>query len=295
MQWLRAHPYTDAIALAGTLLIVGVLVVQTHRSVPARTEGTWGSAGGIISTGVASPIANNTPDTGSIPTQAYSIGYIAPHLDAGESGNPNESHAFMDDLEALIASVSGKAKQKTEYTGNETTSPTYSFIPSGLIATTTLATGERSPLQEALYTYGNEVGNIVQSFEAGHPDQPAILKNHIENRTSPQAIAALKRLGEDLVHVGDEIEAMAQTPPQARSAHTKLVTAYRSIGTKLAAIPDNTTEDSLYDAIMTYNTAAEGFARDYVSLVSVFQSYAVTFGPNDGGSIFVFPSSGGGL
>ena len=52
---------------------------------------------------------------------------------------------------------------------------------------------------------------------------------------------------------------------------------------------------SLYDAIVSYNTAAEDFAKKYVSLAMVFQSYSVSFSPSDGGSIFVFPAGGGGL
>jgi DNA ligase (NAD+) len=49
---------------------------------------------------------------------------------------------------------------------------------------------------------------------------------------------------------------------------------------------------NLYDAIVAYDATADDFAKKFVSLALIFQSYAVTFSPGDGGSVFVFPSSG---
>ncbi len=291
MEWLRSHPYLDALISAGALLIVGALVVHTQLAAapgPGR-DTSWGTDGGIYVDAVTTG-HTSLPETEQRPAfQTTDLGYI-PLANQNEigSGPADESTSF--DFQAFVAALSS-SKPANLPTETDTGADAYSFIPSGLIATTTLL-AKRTPLQEKLYSYGNEVGDTIVSFEHGHPDQPTILKNHIEQQDSPEAIAALKKLGGDLAHVGDTLASMELVPTQAAAANTALAEAYRTIGKKLAAVPDAKGNDTLYDAIVSYNAAAEDFAKKYVALALIFQSYGVTFSPGDGGSIFVFPSSG---
>ncbi len=290
MEWLRNHPYADAVAITGSLLIIGALVVRAHTAAPVQRGSTWGGAGSLVASCVAHPL-----DTSLAPnlsdTQSTSLGPIALNTETSIGGDT--SGVDTSSLDALIASVSGRIKNTD--TSSSDTSSAYAFVPSGLIATTTLSDTNQTPVQKALYIYGNSVGDIIRAFEDTHPDQPTVLKNHIENRNDPNAIGAMKQLGGDLARVGDGINAIDPAPTQGKAAGEALAAAYRSIGTKLASITDHQDDTSLYDAIVSYNTAAEDFAKKYVSLAMVFQSYSVSFSPSDGGSIFVFPAGGGGL
>lgn len=294
MDWLRAHPYLDAALVAGSLLVMGALIVRTQLGAPITmvpTEATWGSEHRIYTEGVSTGGATLLPDAQTGPTtRAESLGYI-PLLteNAIGTGPIDESSTF--DFGSLIAALSGPSQARSTTPAEVSPGLSYSFIPGGLIATTTLAK-PRTTLQDTLYLYGNQVGDAIISFEASHPNQPAILKNHVEQPNDPEARAALKKLGDDLARLGDTLGALGEIPEQAAAAHRGVVGSYRNIGTKLAAVSMAEGNDALFDAIVTYNAAAEDFAKKFVSLALVFQSYSVTFSPGDGGSVFVFPSGG---
>jgi len=295
MDWLRSHPYADALLAAGALLIIGALVVHQKTSVsPAASDlATWGGAGGVLVNGVSSGgtgYAQGPQETGP-GTQAVSVGYIP--LTPGDTQADDTTLNATDnfDFGAFAAALAQPAKgQPQQDTGAE--SDAYAFIPTALIATTTLVQ-QRTALQNNLYLYGNDVGGTIQSFEYAHPDQPAVLKNFIEDRTSPDTIAAMKKLGTDLAAIGTTFDGTGPVPTQAVAAHKALAAAYKDIGTKLAAIPDAQGDDKLMTAIDTYDSAAESFVKKYVALALVFQSYGVIFSPGDGGAIFIFPDGGG--
>lgn len=290
MGFLRAHPYLDALVTASAVIIVGVLVVRTQLAAPIQpaTDATWGSEGGVFVNTVSDGRTTLAPTESGPNFQAKDLGYI-PLATQNEIGTgPHDASADFDF--AAFAAALSRPKTARPVDTSETSSA-YDFIPTGLLATTTLAK-PRTSLQNQLYMYGNEVGDTIVSFENSHPDQPAILKNQMEQRDDPSAIAALKGLGNDLAHVGDTLAAMELVPTQAKSAHLALADAYRNIGTKLAAVPDARGDDAIFEAIVTYNASAEDFAKKYVSLAQIFQAYDVTFSPGDGGSLFVFPSGG---
>lgn len=294
MEWLRAHPYLDAAVITGSLLIVGALIVRTQLGAPIAptpTEGTWGSAHRIYTENVSTGDTTLLPEIQTSPAiRVESLGYI-PLLTENTIGTGPVDESSTFDFGSLIIALSGPSQNPATPRVESGSGISYSFIPGGLIATTTLAK-PRTPLQDALYLFGNEVGDAIVSFEASHPNQPAILKHHIEQPSDPDARAALKKLGDDLARLGDTLDALGDIPEQAKGAHRNVVAAYRDIGTKLATISAKEGNDALFDAIVTYNAAAEDFAKKFVSLALVFQSYSVTFSPGDGGSVFVFPSGG---
>lgn len=289
MDWLRKHPLLDAVVSAGAVLIVGALFVRTQLAPPVHTasDTTWGSGNGIIASPVSDPHASLSQDTyqGPGPT-AKDVGLIqfASQNEIG-TGPVDESEGF--DLASFAAMLSNPAIKPS--TADAPTSGAYDFIPSGLIATTTLST-TRTSKQDMLYIYGNEVGDAITSFEGLHPNQPAVLKNHAEQPGDPDAQAALKALGDDFAHLGDSISGIS-APAQAAAAHKALAAAYKSLGTRLSDV-SRSSGDGLYDAIVAYDAAADDFAKKFVTLALIFQAYGITFSPGDGGSVFVFPSSG---
>lgn len=290
MEWLRSHPYIDALVTTAAILIVGALVVHTQLAAPTvpGTDTTWGGGGGVFANTVTGAHTELPVQPVGPQLKAEDFGYI-PMQTQNEIGTGPTDDSSNFDFASFVSSLAQPVKTIVDQ--GDTGSDAYAFIPSGLIATTTLSK-PRSTLQSALYAYGNDVGDLITSFETQHPNQPSILKNHMEQKNDPDAIAALKQLGNDLAHLGDSIDALGIVPKEATAANKALADAYRSIGTKLAAVPDAQENDALYDAVVTYNSAAEDFVKKYVSLALLFQSYAVTFSPGDGGSIFVFPSSG---
>lgn len=291
MEFLRSHPYLDAIVVAAVLVIAGFLVVRTQLAAPIHIQtSSWGTSGSILVDAASHGNATYLPQTaGSLSPNAVDVGYI-PLATENEIGTGPIDESSTFDFAAFADMLSHPSPGTTATAGADT--PAYSFIPAGLIATTTL-TKPRTAQQNELYYYGNEVGDAIISFENQHPDQPAVLKNHFEQPDNPNTIAAMKTLGEDMADLGDTLSGMELVPSQAKVAHEALADAYRDIGTKLAAVPDAKGSDALYTAIETYNSAAEQFVKRFVSLALIFQAYDVTFSPGDGGSVFVF--TGGGL
>ncbi len=288
MEWLRTHPLLDAVVSASALLIVGALFVRAQLAPAAHvtSDTTWGSGSGILVSPVSDPHASLSQDTyaGPGPT-AKDVGLIqlASQNTIG-TGPVDESEGF--DLAAFAAMLSNPTSKPS---AADTASDAYDFIPSGLIATTTLS-ATRTSKQDALYIYGNEVGDAIVSFEGLHPNQPAVLKNHAEQPGDADAKAALKALGDDFIRLGDSLSGLS-APAQTATAHKALVAAYKDLGTKLSAVSQSS-GDGLYDSIVAYDAAADDFAKKFVALALIFQAYGVMFSPGDGGSVFVFPSSG---
>lgn len=300
MHRLRNHPYLDAVVAAGILLVVGALVVRARSSVsPAGTDtplATWAGGGGIAARGVTRSLtaAPVTERRGTLSgTRAVSYGPVP--LNAGNGARAivpiNEEQTDIS-LDALFAQLSKPASRGSAAARDDGASSAYAFIPGGLIATTTPGKA-RTPDQDALYGYGNEVGDAIQSFERDNPNQPAVLKNFMESRTDSDAIAAMKKLGAALAALGATLKHMDEytVPPAAGAAHAALAKSYADIGAKLSAIPDAQGDEALLKAIDTYDTAAEAFAKKYVALVRIFQSYGVVFSPGDGGSVFTFSNA----
>lgn len=291
MNFFRTHPLIDASLGTGAILIVGALFVRTQLGAPVRpaTDETWGGvSGAYVNTvsGMGRSLAQAAPTT---PQGARDVGLIQLSTQ-NEIGTGPQDTSDGFDLSAFAALLSNPHAPVAQADSSIDTSA-YAFIPSGLVATTTL-TKPRTALQDALYYYGNEVGDTIVSFENSHPDQPAILKNHAEQPGNPDTQAALKRLADDITHVGESIDGIEPVPTQAKSAHVALVAAYKELGAKLATVSHTQGNDPLYDAIVAYDASADDFAKKFVTLALLFQAYGVTFSPGDGGSVFVFPSSG---
>jgi len=287
MNWLRSHPYLDSLVGALALLIVGALVVRTQLSAPVQQSNpkTWETVGGIEVNTVSHGYTRLPDSREDVGPKAISVGYI-PLQTQNEIGTGPEDTSDYD-LSALLSLLShSESPQISSETAPQ--NDAYAFIPRGLIATSSLQVPTRTALQNDLYNYGNEVGDAIIAFENQHPNQVQILTDQFEQPQNPNANAALKKLGNDFSALGSALSSMELIPLQAKTSHDKLAAAYIDIGSKLAAIPDAKSDDARYDAIQTYDRAAESFVKQFVALALLFESYGVTFSPGDGGSVFVF-------
>jgi hypothetical protein len=89
--------------------------------------------------------------------QAKDIGYI-PLQTQNEIGTGPQDTSADFDFATFAAALSRPKSSKPVDTGEP--SSAYDFIPTGLIATTTL-TKARTSLQNQLYMYGNDVGDTI--------------------------------------------------------------------------------------------------------------------------------------
>lgn len=163
----------------------------------------------------------------------------------------------------------------------------YEFIPQGMISLPDTSNHD-TPAQEELRNFGNDVGSVVQSFELSNPDQPSILKNFMEDRDNPEKIAGMKRLGAQLRDVGTQIAQLDPIPAQMKPSLLDLSAHYQEIGKLLAAVPDAKGNDNLYEAIVTYDQAAERFVTSLVNFALLFPAAGIKFSQDEPGSVFMF-------
>jgi len=287
MPWITAHLYLTG-SIVAVLVLTGVFVVKNQS---ADTQGprtlTWGAGGYLFdpSAGI-----QNTPESAS--ENIYSAIQEGPpfYYDPGVSASSLRDSAPEFDFDAFIAMLSKPSGASQAKEGSDSLPSAYSFIPSGLVSTST-AQRALTPTQQAIRTYGNTAGAIIQSFEPLLRSSPQILKDQFEDRGSSQKNAALTDLAESLAHVGHEMEAMENVPPEMASAHMRVAKSYQEMGEKLANIANTSSEQAAVDAILTYNASVETYIKNYASLATLFSLHEVPFTSAEPGSVFVFTQS----
>lgn len=296
MEWLRAHPYLDAFIGAGILILLGAFIVAGRSSVPGETAPlAWGRIGGHL----LSPFSNVSGQgedarSGNLYTQVQS-GPPFTYTPASQTQIPVNASGDADfDFDAFIAMLSSSGSGPLPAGGQtnvDTSLDIYSFIPGGLISTST-PEKMRTPVQEELYQHGNLIGAEIQSFEDGHRNMPQVLKDQFEDPQDPGKIAALEELGNALAEVGYEIGAIENVPEGVRAANTALAKSYREMGAKLVLVPKARTDEERIAAMLAYNATVEAYTKDYVALATLFSAYGVTFASDEAGSVFTFSSGG---
>lgn len=289
MQWLRAHPYIASAALAFIVLVVGALIVLNRSDVRPQTTGlrAWGGVGSDL----FDPTSAARGGTAAQPDNLYSQVQSGPPFYYAPAAEQLPLVQASDDFdfEAFIGLLAGSGKA----TGGISQDPSfdaYSFIPQGLISTTSVEK-RRTPTQQAIFDYGNEAGSYIQSFEERYRAAPQILKDQFEDREDPEKNAALLSLSRGLEDVGFQLEAL-EVPSEIRSAHQKVAASYKELGKKLSAVPNAKSDETVLNAILAYNAAAEAYVKNYVSLATLISAHGVTFSPEDAGSIFTFSQVG---
>ena len=194
------------------------------------------------------------------------------------------------DMGAFLALLSQPTPKSTDGGTAGGTAEAYSFIPRGLISTSTLV-AKRTALQDELFQYGNDAGGYIQSYEDTHRSISQILTDEIADRYNAQKVANVKAIGDALIEVGKNLQEMEGVPTIAVKANAALATSYIEIGTKLKLVADAKTDKELLSAVQTYNTAADTFTGRYIGLAQLFSGAGVLFAPGDTGSVFTFTNT----
>lgn len=291
MQWFSAHPYLAALIGATALLLFGAYIVKEKTAVQPQGAQTraWGGAGGYLLDPTANTPAYAPKTQGTI---YEDVRNGAPFYYDPELTQPSSDTEKNDDFDfdAFLATLSHAPNTGGTTAGGSLLDTAYSFIPGGLISTST-PDEIRTPTQQALYTYGNDVGSIIQSFESSFPDAARILKNQFEDRDNPVKNEALRDLAKGLADIGYLFEAMEEVPPEIKAAHLKIAASYKELGERLGRIPDAKDDQELVDMMLAYNTAVDTYVKDYVALAILFSAHGVKFTPYDSGSVFTFTNA----
>ncbi len=285
VPWIETHPYLATTVGVGGLLMLGtVLVIGRGDVAPTRESGAWGGAGGFF----AGTIRNLNPDRLSteeaMRQQSHNsyatIPIYTPPLNTG-----TETEA-EDNLADLLAQLVVKDTPK-DVPGELTTPEGYAFIPQGYVSTETPET-KRSPEQELLFTYGNQLGTFVKGYESLHSNSPQILKDHVEDRGNPDKIRALTILGTDMQQFGIELRNLPNIPTLASGIHKEYANAYIRAGRDLISVAKTSTDTEFLTAIAAYNSGVERLTTQFIAVVELFGAYEVRFSDSDDGSIFMF-------
>lgn len=302
MQWLRTHPYASALGAAAVLVLIGAYIVVSRATQPVETGPTsWGGGAVPYSDPTSYPIGENTSNGAGTPQDARTImeqvqdgppyTYLAPSF---FQNTPPTGEEDAYDFDAFVAQLSVSAQGRSDSGGTQDASTSildaYAYIPRGLISTTTVRSA-RTPLQQELYDYGNDIGSTIESFEQQHSNTVQILKVQVEDRANPEKAAAVVKVGHDFEELGKILAAMETVPSAMDSTHKALAQSYIEIGRNLALVPGAERDSDFIEAIQTYNASADTFVKNYIQLVSLFGAYGVTFTAADGGKVFTFNSS----
>jgi hypothetical protein len=300
MEWVRAHPYASAIAAACVLVIGGVILIVNRSSTPTPTGvSAWsGNAGATAPSVPVSASANTQADEAAANAENYgtqTLPYTPPSSGSGVAINTDDSGSSFD-YNAFLAQLSQSSSTQASSSASENTginSNAWTYIPDGLISTSSPSASSRTPIQQALYTYGNEVGSDIQGYNDTHQEQVQAMEDALNDRQNATKAQDAASIGTDMETVGTGIAEIGDVPTEALVDNTALANAYTDSGKKLIAVAQALPGDDadLVTAIETYDTSINTYITDYVALANLFKAYNVTFAPSDPGSVFTFSSS----
>lgn len=285
--WVHRHPYLATIVGIFGLLFLGIALVSQRIDVdPASSSGAWGGAGGMffgtIKNAVRSgPSASDIVPRLQSPDDSYAT--IPVYTPSQDGSTP----AGVDDVASLLAQLTQQTPVIPSSQTNDAAPDSYSFIPQGLVSVEP-ATKKRTAVQEDLFDYGNEVGTYVKGYEDTHYGTSQILKDHVEDRTNPDKIRALKILGDDMQQLGDGLRTLSDVPASAAGMHKVYANAYYAAGANLIMIAETTTDEEFLNAITKYNEIVDKLSTQFQLLVVLFGTNEVTFSSSDPGNIFTF-------
>ncbi|MBM3271990.1 hypothetical protein FJY94_01755 [Candidatus Kaiserbacteria bacterium] len=286
------------IALLGVIAVVGIgLLIVDARSLsrPGESSGSLVGLGTIIDTSPADP---NTRAVRRIDLEQSIFTEVqqnAPFVYLPPAGGPAQTVATptkgAPEIDDILAALTPKARETwqvdVEPIGTPSWAQAYSFIPTGLVSTTSRPS-TRTEIQQRLYDYGNSLGSHVLSFEATHRNASQIAADQLADRGNPVKNTALKSLGDDYAALGKRILTMDDVPEQAAAAHKKLGDSYVALGGSLRLLADAQSDQQLLDAVNAYNKTVDVQIPAYVAMVTLFTTHSVSFSPDDPGSAFRF-------
>jgi hypothetical protein len=302
MEWIRSHPHASALAAAGILVVLGGMLV-INRSPAPSPSGISAWTGNTAAFGTTTNAAAQAASSQTGPSAFAAENYGTRTLPYTQNTPPVDSQGVIQtnggdsyDFNALMAELSNPSL-KAGAAAASTTGPTvvnaWSFIPTGLISIQNVSSSGRTPLQQSLYRYGNEVGSLIEGYDAAHGDQAQVLSGANNDRQNAAKQAAVEKIGEDLETVGQGIAEITDAPDAAQADNAALSKSYIDIGTKLVAVgaAEPLQDSALVSAIESYDSAVNSFNGAYIALANLFSAYGVTFSSGDPGSVFSFSPS----
>lgn len=313
MNWIKSHPFiATIIGVVIILFLGGALVLNKSATSPTGSSGyTWGKyGGGRLSDITANQGSLGNPDplekeltdedfyTLLSDTRDKPYASLIPQTNVYESrsvGTTTNSEITFDgdELAELLASISPTAQIIAPYNPFDE-----EFVFSDIYAYVPATVAEESPeptklneRQRELLNYGNEAGSYIESFVERWGDQSQILKQFMEDMSNAEKAQLVDDLAFALGKVGRELEDMDIVPEDAARVHARLVAGYKSIGEKLEPVAAARSDEELLQAVIAYNAAADEFAKDYLSVVTLLSVAEVPFSSGEPGSVFVFSPS----
>ena len=309
MDWIRSHPYAASLGGACVLVIIGaVLVFKSTPEMAPLGLSTWsGNPGTITSTNTANTGTNSVQAVTNPTSQQYAtttLPYkpIVPAANSQGTIQTDSASTSFDYLTLLaeISAQSNKSGGQSASASNTTTASggvdAWSYIPSGLIGTTS-GSVSRTPAEQALYAYGNEIGSYVEGYDAENSNQSQVLSDASNDRHNATKDAAVEAIGQDLETIGQGIAQTTGVPAVAQGENTALANSYIEIGKDLVIVGQSEplSDSTLATAIETYDSAVGTFNKSYIALATLFLENSVTFSSGDPGSVFSFNSSSNSL
>ena len=289
-DWVHKHPYVATTIGVGGLLILGTALVIHRTDVsPSNSSGAWGGAGGMFFNGVRSAVKNQTnTEVNQGPSAQDTVAFI-PILNRGQDENPDASTAGDDSITALL-SLLVRPNQASGTSGTDAPPGSYAFIPQGFVSAEA-STKKRTPTQDSLHDYGNQVGTYIKGYEDTHYNTWQILKDHIEDRTNPQKITPVRNLGLDMEQLGNDLAIIEDIPKSAGTQHKAYANAYIAAGKNLVKVAGSVSDEEFVNAITAYNASVDELTRRFLALVALFGTNEVTFSSSEQGNIFMFTSN----
>gem|GEM_PF-726591 len=286
ISWVHRHLYLSVtIAVCGMLVLGTALVVQRTDVNAANSSGAWGGAGGMFFGTIKNAMPGGPTAEDVVRLQSPQDSYAAIPIYTPSSQDP-EKPSGIDDITTLLAEL---VQQIPVTASSQLSNPdAFSFIPQGLVSTEPTTGKKRTPDQEKLYSYGNEVGTYIKGYEDTHFGSAQILKDHVEDRTNPDKIRGLKILGADMQQLGVDLGNITNIPESVANAHRIYGNAYYAAGGNLLLIAETTTDEEFVNAITKYNAIVERLSSQFQLLVAIFGMNEVTFSSSDPGNIFMF-------
>jgi len=298
MYWIRTHALLTIFVLTALLsslwyfsvkykpqirTAVPTYSIMSEEDIPAKpffsfgTETSVDTSSGQNAEQTAQGVAYRQPFSSSAPAQKTDA--LPNASSASEQGpTPEESDT----------------QTKTSAAGlNSWFNNPYSLIPRGLISTSISKPKARTPEEQALYDYGNAVGENIKAFENTHKNATEILKNFFPEKggfasQNQVAVNAVLSLANDYSQLGNKLANMSAVPDSVQMLHMALAKSYADVGAGLAMVAKTGAAGDITKAILAYDSTADIFIKNFVAIAEFFSALGIKFSETDPGSVFQF-------
>ncbi len=286
-----------ALVFGAILLAITIIIMRGNRAPASDTIIAWSGSGAALQDPSAfAPAAQGAEERAYTPTgSALDTSRLATAL--GEEA-PTESRghndAFESFLEDLLRTPTTFSTAVSSTSVADAIRDAFAAVPNFPVNFSGSAEAKaRTPAQEAIFAYGNKVGNLIKRYEAENPNAVQVLGTQADDRTSPPRAQALRNLGAAIAKIGTDMRAIEGVPENAAMDHTRLAKSYETAGELLARVADTKDDAAFISAVTSYSGSVGELTAAYGALATYFSIAGVHFASTDGGSVFSFAGFGG--